>query len=386
MEGVDASEVNVLNYGAVGDGVTDDTYPIQQALDAASALYDGTTRTRCVVPSTASDFRCEEGLTVPSNVHLVVDGTLKSYGGDTLGQFLHVRAVSNVEISGSGTIDANGQSGANGIAVSNGDQGAEVTVEDVTIRDVTVRNARHGGRHIADDTDPGFVGHGGGKGITVQFGCTNVAVHDVAVEDCDIGIAIEGKEDGPVSGVSFATVDVVRARYIGALLWGTTAAPVGSYFDATLSGVSFEDCAHGDTSESTPQPISDLFGVLSLQAATGLTVDATITNASGKVTLVRGSHRDSDLTLSASVADLYNGMWVSPYGGYNPATPVSRNNVAVIDVTADLLEGHLVEFDPSYPDEDSTYGFTIPSSLGAVPDKVRTGSGSSSTDVEVTET
>jgi len=62
-------EFNARNYGAVGDGVTDDAPAIQAALDAAAALATGfATKATVVLPS--GEHRITTGLTVAANVTL----------------------------------------------------------------------------------------------------------------------------------------------------------------------------------------------------------------------------------------------------------------------------------------------------------------------------
>src|SRR6266545_4800162 len=63
---------NVKAYGAVGDGTTDDTTPIQNAINAANTAGGGTV----IFP--AASYKITAALTVPLGVRLVGAGSNKS--------------------------------------------------------------------------------------------------------------------------------------------------------------------------------------------------------------------------------------------------------------------------------------------------------------------
>jgi hypothetical protein len=66
---IDGMVVNVKDFGAVGDGVTDDTTPIQSALDSGAKTV--------LLPSDAVGFRiASPGIDVPSNVTVVQEGSI----------------------------------------------------------------------------------------------------------------------------------------------------------------------------------------------------------------------------------------------------------------------------------------------------------------------
>ena len=112
--------VSVLDFGAVGDGVTDDTASIQAAIDYAGTLAQPT---EVIVPS-GKTFILNvavrtgiaagvAGLVMRDYVTLVINGTLKAkaniYGPGTLSALIKSPDVGNigVTIKGSGTIDGN---------------------------------------------------------------------------------------------------------------------------------------------------------------------------------------------------------------------------------------------------------------------------------------
>ena len=114
--------VNVTNvtYGAVGDGVTTNTTAIQNAINAAAAggnvggLFGGTVE----IPAPGT-YMCGP-LTLKNNVNIQIDAgaTLQMLPESvwitlppqnlTYGDLIYGTSVTNIEISGSGTIDGNG--------------------------------------------------------------------------------------------------------------------------------------------------------------------------------------------------------------------------------------------------------------------------------------
>lgn len=62
---IDGSVINVQDYGAVGDGVTDDTAAIQLALNSGRNVY---------IPPTGSSYKITAPLNIPNGCNLFMDG------------------------------------------------------------------------------------------------------------------------------------------------------------------------------------------------------------------------------------------------------------------------------------------------------------------------
>ncbi|HSU56229.1 MAG TPA: glycosyl hydrolase family 28-related protein, partial [Candidatus Dormibacteraeota bacterium] len=101
---------NVTNYGAVGDGTTDNTTSIQNTINAANAAGGG------VVEIPPGTF-LSGPITLLSSINLRVDGSgilqmlpLGRYPGGTSNAltFIGCNNVHDVEISGQGTINGQG--------------------------------------------------------------------------------------------------------------------------------------------------------------------------------------------------------------------------------------------------------------------------------------
>ena len=113
LPSIPSGSFDITAYGALGDGVTDNTAAVQAALNAARTAGGGTVR----VPSAARAFACGP-ITIYSNTRLQVDSgatllalPFSSYPRSTSSpsNFISIPSgVSHVALTGSGTIDGNG--------------------------------------------------------------------------------------------------------------------------------------------------------------------------------------------------------------------------------------------------------------------------------------
>jgi autotransporter-associated beta strand protein len=109
LPNIPANQYNVLNFGARGDGVSNNTTAIQNTINAAAA-------TGGTVEIPAGTY-LSGPFTLASRINLQIDsgatlkmlpiGTFTNFNGGT-DHFIYASNVSDVEISGSGTIDGNG--------------------------------------------------------------------------------------------------------------------------------------------------------------------------------------------------------------------------------------------------------------------------------------
>jgi len=170
-----ADAVNVKDYGAVGDGATDDTAAIQAALDAAIGSV-------VIVP--AGTFIISDELFIPSNVTIDGAGTLKLIDNcpSLPTALLHANGKTGFRIRNI-TIDANRDNNVDqGTPDANGNQPANwqgtllaavniAASDDIEITNVTIRNCWGSGMWLTD--------------------CFDVLVDGNTVEDCRItGIAV----------------------------------------------------------------------------------------------------------------------------------------------------------------------------------------------------
>jgi len=166
--------LSVKDFGALGDGATDDTAALQAAID-----YCDANGLRLIVPKGTYPTGA---LTVDGAMHLELlkGATLKAKS--TLNGNLIAVAGSNVRISGPGTIDGNraNVTASTGIGVSTGSS-------DVTIEDLTITSCKGRGIYASDNCPRlivrrNYITDVSSDGAFLQL-ATNQSVHGVRVED-----------------------------------------------------------------------------------------------------------------------------------------------------------------------------------------------------------
>lgn len=135
-----ADVVNVLDYGAKGDGATDDTMALQAAINAAA----GKAHVRVPMGLTCS----VKGLTLPSNTWLELDGKVILASGSNADVFYSYNTT-NVTITGCGTIDGNGTNQTAGTigCIDN------LHCSDWLIQGITIQNARNWNLNLVTQTN-----------------------------------------------------------------------------------------------------------------------------------------------------------------------------------------------------------------------------------------
>ena len=181
-----ASVVNVLDHGAAGDGVTDDTAAIQSVLNT----YAG--KAVVFIPNSGGPYLIR-GLLAPSDLDLLLQGTLRGISPG-LGYMVNILTKQNVTIRGQGTIDCNHvTSGPFAVQVGVGaDNSSNIHISGITIKNAAAWNfSTTGSSHIRVDGVSLLDGNNANQFANGCDDCwiTNSLVHG---PDADGGFAFYG--------------------------------------------------------------------------------------------------------------------------------------------------------------------------------------------------
>lgn len=346
-------------FGITGDGTTDDLAAINSLLAYASTLSTGTDRVEVIFPPTGASYIHAGELLPKSNTRIFNLGHIKFTGGDAIGTATAILAQSNIEVLG-GVWDSNNQQNDNTIGISNN---AGATCENIWIHALEVRNAKHGGSHLVDITDPAFIGGGGGKGITVQFGCKTILISDIVVNDCELGVSVQGKESdsGQVNGIVFNNIVINDAKYIGLFLTGqfSTPAVTEDTCYVAFNNVQLVNCSSG-LNDFDSSPISDDFGVITCQSAVGVKgTNIQVRNESGRIETLRGSMRHCQFDITTDYFNGANVVNTDPSAGQNPGIASSLYNHVKVNVKARTSDttGYLLTGNGTQNPDKSKYEF-----------------------------
>jgi polygalacturonase len=206
---------NITAYGAVGDGSTDNTTAIQNAINAAAAASGGGT-----VEVPAPGVFLSGPITLGSKVNLQIDSgaTLEmlpmaeftAYSEGTT-YFIYVNNVTDVEISGSGTIDGQGAAWWSPKASSRPYMIYFNKVNRVLVQNVTLQNPPE--MHIVFKSSDGNITI---QGITINTPVspntdgidlvgTNCLVQNCSISDGDDNVALGSSSSSAVSSDTLIT-------------------------------------------------------------------------------------------------------------------------------------------------------------------------------------
>ena len=193
---------NVTTYGAVGDGSTDNTGAISNAIAAASSAGGGTVE----IPAASGAYLCGP-LVLKNSINLQIDSgaTLKMLpygtwpGGTSPPDFITGSSLHDIEISGSGTIDGQATSSGWWHSLSTSQRPYMITLSScqrILIQNVTLMNAPK--MHISIKNKGGNITI---QGITINTPAspntdgidlvgTNCLVQNCSISDGDDNIAL----------------------------------------------------------------------------------------------------------------------------------------------------------------------------------------------------
>jgi len=145
----------VTGYGAVGDGTTDNTTAIQNAINAATANSGGGI---VEIPNSGTGVFMSGKLTLKSNVDLQIDTGVTLRNTSPSSTLITTSGtLQNIEISGGGTLDGNATSTSSNNLVS------LQHITNLEVTNVTIENASH--EHLVPEKD------------------TNVTINNITIQD-----------------------------------------------------------------------------------------------------------------------------------------------------------------------------------------------------------
>lgn len=242
---VNSRYITPYDFGAVGDGLTDDTAAIQTAWDRAS-------ENRIRVRMTEGPYRITKELRVRSNLHVIFDegAWLKpnvwapsgAYitnvnPSDPLDSEVDNALLENVQLDGE-DIDLEGLGNSNGIGFARG--ASTVRVLGAVIKNIPFSWNAPGGN--------------GGKAINVEQGVTGFYATDVWAENCGLAVFVQGRPGVWDDGVKKNAVNIqfgnVHAEFCEGAVFCSGVDPTSDMSGdpgvmlALISNLTYHNCGH----------------------------------------------------------------------------------------------------------------------------------------------
>lgn len=369
-----ATKVNRIvtpeDFGAVGDGTTDDTAALNTMFNSYTVSNGGS----CILIPYGQVY-ATAAIDIKSNTFVFGGGTLKMLynGGVATGPFPGVfltfkGGVNNVTWVGP-TLDINHKVNVNGFDI--GQDNPAPT--DWCASNIYIAATVKGGRidtTLEDSSNRLFAG--GGKGIAIGQAARNVYANIRAL-DCDIGASIE-TNSGIHDIVENVMLDIQAngshrtALFINGCMetgYSGGSATSGDYMHAVHNGVKIRLRAQSGQDGSVTNPVTsvvgtnyDYVGVVTLDWASG--VDLEIYAATpNRCTIVRGMASASTIRVTNALLDNMQDGWdTRPVTTLNPSGVFMGDNVFEANIHAATHSGVLVR-----PHRDTTNRTMVKSKL-----------------------
>ena len=252
--------VNILNFGAVGDGVTTNTTAIQNAIDAAAAGPTTNGAPGGTVRIPPGIFMCGP-LTLKSSVNLQLDAgallrmlPLGQYPGGTVNpaNFISGTSLHDIEISGAGAIDGQGApwwpyANTNGavrpimirlsncnremirdVTLSNSPE-FHISISGSSAKNTTVQHVTIRANPSSDPVNPGH-----------NTDACDVSGTNILIQDCDISVG----DDNFTCGGSTSDILITNNTYG----YGHGVS-IGSYTSPSVSNMTVVNCTFNNTDQ-----------------------------------------------------------------------------------------------------------------------------------------
>jgi polygalacturonase len=285
--------VSVKDFGAVGNGVTDDTAAIQAALDVGGTIYfpNGT-------------YKITDSLYPDSDSHLIIDGTVDiPYHAYTAFQITN---KTNVSITGQGTIKGYGIFPAKDISTIDGGGEKEYTVENSLVWP----QGTNGNPTALGTFGGGYLGNGG-HGVWIQ-GSTdvnvNIEIHGFNYAGVCIGNPTDNNNPAAVVSYNIKVSGYIHHCYNSGVTYSVCENVIIS--DLILDEIGHPDAAIGDATIN-PGYGTNALSMGALGIAAKYVTQGNITTRNCKR---RGIDIHSGYYITTSNCNI-NNSWIAGVGG-----------------------------------------------------------------------
>lgn len=318
---------DVLNYGAVADGVANDTAAVQAALDSGAGIV--------VVP--AGSICGVTSLTLNAGQTLTINGTLKKLSGTSP----VVTMAAGCTVNGNGEIDGNSVASADAISADG--------VNDIAVSDIYIHDVGGVGIHLKNlekyNVSNNRIENITGQGINLFFADSGIVTNNY-IDTAQHGVQFWGGDAAlyPLTYTNDITITGNVVKNVVAGLWGSRGRRITIAGNtATICGdvgIDFEGCtdcsATGNTVSNCLNAGLSLFyrsknctfagNSVLVDAASGNKYGIWFTADQNDYNVVSGN------TVRVTVAGAY-GLYADDGGSYNNFT---GNNFSGIGVRTDI--------------------------------------------------
>jgi len=267
--------VNVRQFGAKGDGVTDDVAILNAAFTAIKDENNDADGRTLIVPAgrylvgSQVEWFFAVNFTVEfqGDAEIVLDPSPSA----AVDQVLRIHSVTNATFINV-SIDCSGYEGANGIGI--GRATGSNKSRNVRVFNSRVRNCY---RAPAVSLSPP-ANAGGGRAVTIQFDVFDVTIDGLIATDCTTAIDTHGNSDYPIIGAVFRDIYAIRCEEVGSfydLLDQDTNKDKQGYNQILVDGVMAVDCGLSTAAleSGTTYPTGTMGGLFVFVRARSVTVN-----------------------------------------------------------------------------------------------------------------
>ncbi|GAA4310143.1 glycoside hydrolase family 28 protein [Compostibacter hankyongensis] len=336
-----AADINILKYGAKGDGTTLNTVAIQQAIDECSATGGG----RVTVPA---GIFLSGTLYLKSKVNLFLEAGAVLKGSSRISDYHEVRhtpaliiaeELQQVSVTGPGTIDGNGKAKS----FQHGDNAKGrpmlmffIDCSDVGIKDIRLRSpAFWTQKYLGCDgvlvTGISVYAHANWNNDGIDIDSKNVTVSNCRFDTDDDAICLKSEREEPCENITIT--NCVAASNCNGIKMGTASS-------GGFRNISISNCAIHAASEDNIRHWKTTL--------TGITADKTVISGIA-IEDVDGGHSDQINISNITMQSVQTPIFIRLGNRHQPAGSLQHVNIGNIIATS---ESQMCNIISGIPDAD----------------------------------